>query len=209
MPGGEGTALTPEERALRAEAQVFEKTVLGGAAAGAAIGGVTCMLFGSSLSECGGEMALGAVAGGIAGYVTASKQQAANEQVRATDVVTRDIQADNERIGTLVATARKVVEENRASNQELRARIARNEAEAGEIKTRQNKIRENVEVLNGVIANLNEKRSQYAEVASNLENEGEDTGALRRQVDEMSEQIDLLVEYRTALEEELDVELMG
>ena len=56
-----------------------------------------------------------------------------NEQVRATDIVTRDIRTENERLLTLAATARKVLEENRASNQELKARIAKNEAEAGEI----------------------------------------------------------------------------
>ena len=209
MPGGQGAALTPEERALRGEAKVFNNTVLGGAAAGAAVGGITCMLFGNSLGECAGEMAVGAVTGGIVGYVTATKQQAANEQVRAAEIVTRDVQAENEKLGTLVATARNVLEENRASNQELKARIATNEAEAGELGAQQRRVRSNVEVLNGVIAKLNEKRSQYAEVAGDLESEGEDTTALRQQVREMSEQIGLLVEYRTALEEELNVELMG
>ena len=206
---GGGVSLTPEERALREEAQVFNQTVLGGAAAGAAIGGFACMMFGSSLGDCAAEAAIGAVAGGIAGYVTASKQKAANEQVRATDIVTRDIHAENERLASLVATARSVLEENRASNEELRARIVNNEAEAGEIDAQRRKIQSNVEVLNGVIANLNEKRSQYTEVAGNLDDEGKDTAALRKQVREMSEQLDLLVEYRSALEEELDVELMG
>ena len=206
---GGGASLSPEERTLRQEAQVFNETVLGGAAAGAAIGGLTCMLFGSSLGDCATEAAIGAAVGGIAGYVTASKQQAANEQVRATDIVTRDLHAENERLASLVATARRVLEENRASNEELRARIANNEAEAGEIDAQRRRIQSNVEVLNGVIANLNEKRSQYTEVAGNLDDEGEDTAALRKEVREMSEQIDLLVDYRTALEEELDVELMG
>ena len=125
--------------------------------------------------------------------------------VTASDIVTRDIHALDEKLASLVVTAHSVLEENRASNEELRARIANNEAEAGEIDAQRSRIQSNVEVLNGVIANLNEKRLQYTEVAGDLDDEGEDTAALRKQVRELSEQIDLLVEYRTALEEELDV----
>ena len=125
--------------------------------------------------------------------------------VNATDIVTCDIHTENERLSSLVATAGRVLEENRALNEELRVRLTNNEAEAGEIDAQRRKVQSNVEVLDGVIANLNEKRSQYTKVAGNLDDEGEDTAALRKQVRKMSEQIDLLVEYRIALEEELDV----
>ena len=119
--------------------------------------------------------------------------------------VTRDLHAENEWLASLVATAGNVLEENQASNEELRARVANNEAATWEIDAMRRKIQSNVEVLNGVIARLNEKRSQYTEVAGDLDDEGEDTAALRKHVREMSEQIDLLIEYRIALEEELDV----
>lgn len=67
-------------------------------------------------------------------------------------------------------------------------------------------IRSNVEVLNGVIANLSEKQTAYFEVESNLRSEGEDTAALRQQIRKISERMELLVEYRNALEDALEEE---
>ena len=201
--------LSAEERALREDANVFNATVLGGAAAGAAAGGLGCLLFGGSLTDCATEIAIGAATGGVVGYMTASSQRAANEQVRQADVVTRDIMAENEKLAKLVSSARSVLESNRASAEALKARIASKEADAAEIEAMQAKLRSNIGVLSSTIDTLTEKKHQYTEVAANLQSQGEETAEVRAQVREMEDHIALLVEYRDALEEELDVELMG
>ena len=204
-----GPDLTDDEKALRDDSQIFNETVLGGAAAGAALGGLSCMLLGQSVEECIPEMMVGGAVGAAGGYLVATKQAAANEHVRQTDVVTRDVVADNEKLAKLVSLARSVLNENRAAAEALQARIASNEAESGEIEAMQAKLRSNVDVLNNAIGKLNERRGTYVEALASLESEGEDTTALRRQVREMEDQIAQLIQYRSALEEEMDVELMG
>ena len=201
--------LTTDEQALRSDADVFNETVAGGAAAGAALGGLTCLLLGGGAGDCVEEVALGAVVGGVAGYLTASKQEAANQQVAQIDIITRDIQAENAQAAKVVASARKVLDENRATAKAVRERIANQEVEVAEVAAMQAKLQSNVDVLNGVIAKLGEKRDTFAEAATSLEAEGQQTAGLQEQVREMEDQIALLVEYRTALEEELSVELMG
>ena len=204
-----GGALTEDEQALRQQSQVFDNTVLGGAAVGAGIGGLACMMLGQSAEECIPEMMAGAALGAAGGYLVAAKQKAADEQVRQTDIVTSDVVADNEQIARSVALARKVLNENRAAVKALRERIASNEAQAGEIEAMQARVRSNVEILNTTISKLNERRQTYVDALASLESEGEDTTALRGQVREMEDQIAQLVQYRSALEDEIDVELMG
>ena len=204
-----GAALTDDERALREQSQIFDNTVLGGAAVGAGIGGITCMLLGQSAEDCIPEMMAGAAVGAAGGYLVAAKQKAANEQVRQTDIVTRDVVADNENIARSVALARNVLNENRAAVKTLKERIANNESEAGEIEAMQARLRSNIEILNTTIGKLNERKQTYVDALAGLESEGEDTTALRAQVREMEDQIAQLVQYRSALEDEIDVELMG
>ena len=204
-----GAPLTDDERALREQSQVFDKTVLGGAAVGAGIGGITCMLFGQSVEDCVPEMVAGAAVGAAGGYLVAAKQKAASEQVRQTDIVTRDVVADNEKIARSVSLARNVLNENRAAVKALKERIATNKSEAGEIEAIQARLRSNIEILNTTIGKLNERKQMYVDALASLASEGEDTTALRVQVREMEDQIAQLVQYRSALEEEIDVELMG
>ena len=204
-----GIELTDDERALRDQSQVFNETVLGGAAVGAGVGGITCMLLGQSAAECIPEMIAGAAVGAAGGYLVAAKQEAAAEQVRQTDIVTRDVVADNEKIAKSVALARNVLDENRAAVTALRERIASNEAEAGEAEAMEARLRSNIETLNTTISKLNERKQTYVDALAALTDEGEDTSGLSAQVREMEAQITQLVEYRSALEEEIDVELMG
>ena len=73
----------------------------------------------------------------------------------------------------------------------------------------QAKLRSNIDVLNGSIEALDKRRNQYTETISELTGGNRDTGTLRDEIGTMEDQIALLTEYRTALEEELEVELMG
>ena len=123
---------------------------------------------------------------------------------RSDDKSYRDILADNERLASLSVTARKVVEENRDLGRALKTRVIRKVAEAGEIGALQARIRSNRDLLDSVIVNVDTRRKAYAEIASNRERNGEDTTAFRKQLREMADQIELLGEYRNALEEVLN-----
>ena len=201
--------LTSDELALRDNAEVFNETVVGGAVAGALLGGLGCMALGNSGSDCLASAAVGGFAGGVAGYLVAAEQQAATEHVEKIDIVTRDIVAENQNIAKVVTSARTVLEENQNSARALRERIASQEAEATEYETMQARIQSNINLLNDVIGRLNEKRDNFAQSATTLQSEGHDTAGLRQQVQEMADQIAVLVEYRGALEAEYSVELLG
>ena len=129
--------------------------------------------------------------------------------MRQTDIVTRDIVAVNEQIAKSVVLAKNVLNENRTAASALRERIAKNEAQAEEIKAMQARLRSNVAVMSTTIDKLNERKQTFVDALASLEEEGEDTTAMRVQVREMEDQIAQLVQYRSALEEEIDVELMG
>ena len=204
-----GANLTPEEQALRQDAQVFNETVLGGAATGAMVGGLGCALLGGGLEDCVLAAAGGAALGSVAGYITATEQRAAKEQVRQIDVVTNDVVAENEKIKAVVARAENVLKGNRAEVQKLRELVAAEKAKASEIEALRARMRANSAILNDLVSNLKKKRDQYNEVADNIEAKGQDTAKLRQAVKDMESQIALLIEYRAALEEELKVEVMG
>ena len=129
--------------------------------------------------------------------------------MRQTDIVTRDIVAVNEQIAKSVVLAKNVLNENQAAASALRERIAKNEAQAEEIKAMQARLRSNVAVMSTTIDKLNERKQTFVDALASLEEEGEDTTAMQVQVREMEDQIAQLVQYRSALEEEIDVELMG
>ena len=206
---GPGGNLTPEEQALREDAQVFNETVVGGAATGALIGGLGCALLGGNLEQCAIAAGSGAALGGITGYMTATQQRAAKQEVRQIDVITKDIVDENGKIKEVVARAEKVLETNRAEAKKLKALIASKKAKVGEMEALQARMESNSATLTELVTKLNKKRDQYIEIADNLQGKGQDTSELRQAVKDMESQIALLVEYRTALEESLKVEVMG
>lgn len=65
------------------------------------------------------------------------------------------------------------------------------------------------DTLTEAIAGSQKKRDQFVEAADELKGKGEDTTQARQALKNMEGQIALLIEYRTALEEELRVEVMG
>ena len=209
MAMGQGANLTPDEQALREDAQVFNETVVGGAATGALVTGLGCALLGGSLEQCAIAAGSGAALGGIAGYMTATSQRAAKQEVRQAEIITKDIVEENQKIKVIVAKAEKVLETNRAEAKKLKALIASKKAKAGEMEALQARMESSSATLNELVTNLEKKRAQYIEAADSLDGKGQDTAELRRAVKDMESQIALLVGYRTALEESLRVEVMG
>lgn len=198
--------LTPAERQMRADADVFNETVFGGAATGAAMGGLICalsLLTGgqNNTAVCATAIGVGAALGAVDGYMVATRQEAARRQVREIDLVTEDIEQSNAKIRKLVASSQKVVEQNRERINAVKMKVARNEARAEELAREQARLDENIEVMSDTLDNLRDERDAYVEVAGELGAQGQDTGALHAQVREMNRQITALEKERDALEE--------
>lgn len=206
---GAGANLTADEQMLQEDAQVFEETVVEGAVTGALVGALGCALFGGDAKDCIVAAGTGAAVGGIAGYMTATQQRAAKQEVRQIDVITQDIEEENNRIKKFAVLAQKILEKNRAEAKKIKALIASKKAQAGEMEALRARMETNRNSLNEAITKLQKKRDDFVKVAEDLKGQGQDTTKLRRAVEDMEGQIAVLVEYRTALEEELKVEVMG
>jgi hypothetical protein len=204
-----GQNLTPEEQQMRADASVFDETVLGGAAMGAALGCAVGYFWGGEAKDCLVGGIGGGALGALGGYLTATEQEAARGQVRQVDIVTRDINADNENLRRLVASASRVLDQNRQQAQLVKQKLARAELAEGELASMRARLRSNIAFMNETIVKLEEKRSQYVEAANSLAGKGQDTSGLRRRVGDMENHIAALIEYRDTLEEQLNVELVG
>ena len=206
---GTGVNLTPNEQMLQKDAQVFEATVVEGAVTGALVGGLGCLLLGGNTTDCAIAAGTGAAVGGITGYMTATQQRAAKQEVRQIDIITSDIGEENDKIKKFTALAEKIIEDNRAEAKKLRALIVSKKAKAGDMEALQARMETNRDTLTEAITKLQKKRDRFVEAADELKGKGEDTTQLRQALKNMEGQIALLVEYRTAIEEELRVEVMG
>ena len=206
---GAGANLTADEQMLQEDAQVFEATVVEGAVTGAVVGGLGCLLLGGDAKDCAIALGTGAAIGGLTGYMTATKQRAAKQEVRQIDIITQDIEEENKNIKKFAALAQKILEKNRAEAKKIKALIASKKAQAGEMEALRARMETNRNSLNDAITKLQKKRDDFVKVADDLKGQGQDTTKLRRAVKDMEDQIAVLVEYRTALEESLRVEVMG
>jgi uncharacterized protein YhaN len=203
---GSSEPLTPAEQEMRNDADVFNETVFGGAATGAALGGLLCalsLLSGgkNNAAVCATAIGVGAALGAVDGYMVATRQEAARRQVREIDVVTEDIEQSNARLRKLVASSQKVVEQNRERINEVKLKVAQNQARAEELTREQARLDDNIAVMSNTLDSLRDERDAYVEVAGELGAQGQDTAKLRAQVVEMNRQIAALEKERDALEE--------
>ena len=195
--------LSPEERQMREDANVFRNTILGGTATGAAVGALVCILkYGTGdLEKCAKYAAIGATVGALDGYLTAKKQEASRKKVREIDLITEEIEEKNAEIRKLVESSHKVVEQNRERIEEVKLQIARNEAQEELLVEEQKRLQANIDVMDRTIDRLEKDRKAYAALADRLEQDGDDVAGLRSGVDSMNRQIAALERERNALED--------
>ena len=115
--------------------------------------------------------------------------------------MTEEIQEKNVRLQRLVNTSRRVVEQNRERLEEVRIKVARNEVREEMLQEEQEKLRDNIKVMNQTLAQLEDERDKYYEVADELARDGRDTAQLEAEIRNMNRQIAALERERDALEE--------
>ncbi len=136
--GANDPGLTPEQRRIRAQRAEQDRTVGGGAVAGAVIGGLLGLAVGGN--NRGTAAAVGAVAGAALGgatgyYVARRKQQYANENQRL-DAMTGDVRAENQQMAQFVADSRAVVAQDKADLARLRGEYANRRASRADLDRR-------------------------------------------------------------------------
>ena len=194
---------TPEEREMQEDAKVFRNTVLGGAAT---VGGALFLgcLLGRGTGEwkdCAAVGGVGAAIGAVDGYLVAKRQEASRRRVREIDLITEEIEEKNAGIRKLVASSRKVVEQNRERIGEVKLKIARNEVREEVLAEEKGRLESNIVVMDRTIENLTKDKNAYRTLADRMEGEGRDVSRLRENVESMELRIAELEEQRDELEE--------
>jgi hypothetical protein len=194
--------LSPEERQMRGDANVFRYTVLGGAGTGAAIGGLMCILnYGTDdLDKCAAYAAVGGLVGAMDGYLTAKKQKASRQKVHEIDLITEEIDERNARIRKMVDSSHKVVEQNRKRIEEVKQQVAQNEVQEERLAEEEKRLQANIDVMDKTITTLMEDKAAYEAIANKLEQDGENVAGLRSKVEIMNLQIAELEQERNELE---------
>lgn len=171
------TGLTPDEVALRQEGAAFvAQNVFEGALVNAAIGcAIGAVLVFSVTGEgddalvgCGVGGAAGAVYGGVDGYVTAKRSQAAQNELAAIQAMTADVRTENDRLARLVESSRRVAEHDRQRIAELRARIDTKEITVEQARAEAKVVRENTAQIEEILIEARARRDNYVEASSKL-----------------------------------------
>lgn len=206
--------LTPEERALREEADVFNETVFGGAATGAAVLGGLCVLSGllnnKNLSNCLVAAGVGAAFGALDGYLVAKRQEASRKGVREIDLVTQDVEKDNQKIEKVNARARKVRDQNLERIRDAEEKRRNQQISAEQLAREREHLRDNIAFLQETIDKLEKRRNEYEKAAQQLDGQGRgDTTVLRQKIDEQTRRIAALEQMKRDLEKANEVKRIG
>ncbi len=173
MGGTDGSTESPAEAQMREDSIKFSATVIGGAAAGCAIGAVVsalgCKVSGSDSHksrQCAlaGCVVLGA-AGAADGYYVAKKQQASRDKVRETNAIAADIRQDNQRIQAFLDSSSVVVAESRARLARIHADTASRKLTADQAAGERRKIEQNRDLMQNTLDEMKKSRDVYVGAA--------------------------------------------
>ena len=110
--------MTADEEQLRKEANTFNTTVVQGSLLGAGLGILAGVLIGATTGRVENMVKYGAVGGvtggvlgGVDGYMVAKQQEAGNNRIRMIQSMTRDVEADNEKLQALVESSNRILAE--------------------------------------------------------------------------------------------------
>lgn len=204
-------ALTPAEQQMRADSDRFNKTVIGGvltgAAAGALAGGLAALLTGGNSKEVRNTALAGAVVGGtiggIDGYVTAKKEQAGRNEIRALQAAAADVRQDNTRLQAYLDSSGAVLNEGKARlaslSSDLKARrLTTEQAEAARQREEQN-----IQSMTNTLAQAKKTRDQYTQASTKFQGSIQDRRDLDAEIARMNKQVAQLesniAEYNKAL----------
>lgn len=206
-----GTQLTPAEQQLRKDESQFNKTVIGGVATGALIGGVGAAAVVAILGGDKKDVAKGAVAGaavggaigGIDGYNKAKREQAANNELRAVEAAAADVRADNARLQALIDSSSTVLAEGKERLQKLRTDLAAKKLSTDQAVAARKREEANIESMKRSLAKAKETKEQYAQSAAGFKGTPADKRDLTAEIERMDKQVAALekniAEYNQAL----------
>lgn len=167
---GSDANLSSDERQLRQQQAEFDRTVVGGVVAGAIAGALIGALLGRDSKGALVGAGVGATAGGLAGsYVANKKKQHASEQARLASV-RADVQKDNQKVAQVISVTERVMARNENELVQMKRLVASGGKRRQDMTALVSKVEANRNALQGTIANLKKRRTEYYQASSSTGN---------------------------------------
>lgn len=189
--------LTAAEQQMQQDESRFNQTVISGvltgALGGALIGGLGALALGGNSKNARnaaiGGAVVGATAVGIDAYVTAKKEQAGRQQVRAAQAAAADVRQDNSRLQSYLDSSGKVLAEGRTRLAGLQRDVAAKKLSADEVQQARAREERNIASMNQTLSQARKTRDQYIEASGKLSDTPQNKRDLDNEIKRMNQQI--------------------
>jgi hypothetical protein len=189
--------LTPAELQMRADEQRFQKTVIGGvmqgAMIGAAIGAVAALIGGGNTKDAARSAGIGALvggaAGGIDGYVTAKREQAGKNELRAVQAAAKDVSADNAKLQAFLDSSDVVLKEGKTRLASLKGDINAKRITVQEAEAARKREEQNIASMKTTLAQAKKTKDEYAMAASQFKGSPQEKSNLDAEINRMNQQV--------------------
>lgn len=189
--------LTPAELQMRADEERFQKTVIGGviqgALIGAAIGGVVALIGGGNTKDAARSAGIGALvggaAGGIDGYVTAKREQAGKNELRAVQEAAKDVRADNAKLQAFLDSSDVVLKEGKTRLAALKGDLDAKRITVQEADAARKREEQNIASMKTTLAQAKKTKDEYAKAAAQFKGTPQEKGNLDAEINRMNQQV--------------------
>ena len=192
-PGVGGSPMTADEEQLRKEANTFNTTVVQGSLLGAGLGILAGVLIGATTGRVENMVKYGAVGGvtggvlgGVDGYMVAKQQEAGNNRIRMIQSMTRDVEADNEKLHALVESSNRILADSKRQLADINQQVETKTANLAEARATKSRVEQNRNVMQSSLDSLKKRRDTYQKAAAQT---GGDTRELDAQIQLLNQQI--------------------
>lgn len=207
--------LTPAERRLRRDNQIYNETLLGGVAQGAIVGALLGAIVGLSsgkLENAAEGAVIGAAAGGVLGgldgWRVATQQEAANKNVREIELATDKVVAENRAMQQSLDNIDVVIAATTRNLRSARAGYRASTVTLEEMRAREARARSNVAQTEELIEKLEDRQEEQEEIARSLRSDGYNTREIDREIADTRREIQERERERELLAAELDREVI-
>lgn len=203
--------LTPAEKQMQEDEKRFYSTLMGGAfvgaLAGAGLGIAGCHLAGyrdARLRNCiAASTVTGGIVGGVDGYVTAKREAAGRNELRALHSTIADVRQDNERLKSFISNSDRVLAEGRGRLAALNKDLAQRKVTAAQAEEARLREQRNIESMTKALDNAKQSRTTYLAAAKQIRGDAQSKRDFDAEINQLNKQIAQLEnnvrEYNKAL----------
>ena len=189
--------LTPAELQMRVDEERFQKTVIGGviqgAMIGAAMGAVAALIGGGNTKDAVRSAGIGAVvggaAGGIDGYVTAKREQAGKNELRAVQEAAKDVKADNAKLQAFLDSSDVVLKEGKTRLAALKGDLDAKRITVQEADAARKREEQNIASMKTTLAQAKKTKGEYAMAAAQFKGSPQEKSNLDAEIKRMDQQV--------------------